>query len=96
MTDTTKQAEWPKNVTLINESHSDKWMGFGSTNPNLCAIPGVFGVEYIRADLAQPQFTPKQLQSVLDALELGHWYAEGVPQHLKQIRAAIALLKGMK
>ena len=89
-----KPVAWPAEVTLINESHSESWTGFGSTSPNLYAPRGVFGVKYIRADLAQPQFTPEQLQSALEALWIGHWYAEGVPQHLKQIRAAIALLKG--
>ena len=67
MTNSTKQAEWPKNVTLINESHSDKWMGFGSTNPNLCAIPGVFGVEYIRADLVKRIQVDQKFKPVLYA-----------------------------
>ena len=88
-----KPVAWPAEVTLINESHSESWTGFGSTSPNLYAPRGVFGVKYVRADLASP-LTQEEMRKVLDALRIGHWYAEGVPQHLKQILAAIALLKG--
>ena len=67
-------------------------------------------IEYIRADLAQPQFTPEQLQSVLDALRIGEFQVHvvcsklvlGSPIHqvmlgqYQKVGAAIALLKGMK
>ena len=66
-------------------------------------------IEYIRADLASP-LTQEQIQQVLDALEIGEvaviddWELGAfTPQKdvmlwrpVEQIRAAIALLKGMK
>ena len=55
-------------------------------------------IEYIRADLAQPQFTPEQLQSVLYTIMKCQDMARYERDYSLQdeLTEAIALLKGMK
>ena len=55
-------------------------------------------IEYVRADIAQPQFTPEQLQSVLDTIMKCQDMARYERDYSLQdeLTAAIALLKGMK
>ena len=113
MKPTDKSVEWPENIYGWNGDLNQKFSSMRDISLNFSTQNNSGNaIEYIRADLAQLQFTPEQLQSVMEALEIGKQYTgrdvriSSMCANDKEsswniamdrvMSAAIALLKGMK
>jgi hypothetical protein len=99
MTDTKNEPAWPEKVYGLNDDLNQKFRSMRDISLNFSTQDNSGkATEYTRADLAQPQFTPEQLQSVLDTIMKCQDMARYERDYSLQdeLTIAIALLKGMK